>query len=168
MGVRNCEELGVHLQKIVSRLLANDNLVKLLYCTEKDPYSFALPQDLTDRANFISNFIFNKLIKVVPVVGTKDNAQSMIVIYIKQGRSLLENTEFKTINLVIEVFTPLTQWIIKDSNLRPFAIIGQIQNSLHNKSISGLGKLKCDNFNLSFISEDLSCYRIDCQLVDYD
>jgi hypothetical protein len=31
MGVRNCAELGENLQKIVKRLLANDDLVKLLY-----------------------------------------------------------------------------------------------------------------------------------------
>ena len=37
MGVRNCEELGTNLQKIVSRLLANDDLVKLLYYTDENP-----------------------------------------------------------------------------------------------------------------------------------
>jgi hypothetical protein len=39
MSVRNCEELGQNLQKIVSRLLSNQNLLKLLYYTDKDPYS---------------------------------------------------------------------------------------------------------------------------------
>jgi hypothetical protein len=37
MGVRNCAEIGENLQKIVKRLLANDNLVNLLYYTDKDP-----------------------------------------------------------------------------------------------------------------------------------
>ena len=37
MGVRNCQELGTNLQKIVSRLLANDDLVKLLYYENDDP-----------------------------------------------------------------------------------------------------------------------------------
>ena len=39
MGVRNCQEIGENLQKIVKRLLANDNLIKLLYYTDKDPLS---------------------------------------------------------------------------------------------------------------------------------
>ena len=39
MGVRNCEELGHNLQKIMNRLLANQNLLKLLYYTDKDPLS---------------------------------------------------------------------------------------------------------------------------------
>ena len=31
MAVRNCNEIGKNLSKIVNRLLNNDNLVKLLY-----------------------------------------------------------------------------------------------------------------------------------------
>ena len=31
MGVRNCKELGPGLQRIIRRLLANQNLCKLLY-----------------------------------------------------------------------------------------------------------------------------------------
>jgi len=37
MGIRNSEEIGVNLQKIVSRLMANDDLVNLLYYSTKDP-----------------------------------------------------------------------------------------------------------------------------------
>ena len=39
MGVRNRAELGENLQKIVKRLLANDELVKLLYYEQDDPLS---------------------------------------------------------------------------------------------------------------------------------
>ena len=37
MGVRNCSEIGVNLHNIINRLLNNDDLVKLLYYTDKDP-----------------------------------------------------------------------------------------------------------------------------------
>jgi hypothetical protein len=46
MGVRNCEDLGVNAQKIIRRLMANQNLLKLLYYTGKDPLS---QPDLTKR-----------------------------------------------------------------------------------------------------------------------
>ena len=29
MGVRNCRDIGENLQKIMTRLMANDNLIKL-------------------------------------------------------------------------------------------------------------------------------------------
>ena len=37
MSARNLDELGVNLQKIVTRLQSNQNLLKLLYYTDKDP-----------------------------------------------------------------------------------------------------------------------------------
>ena len=77
MGVRNCQELGINLQKIVSRLLANDELVKLLYYENDDPLTGAA---LTQEAK--QKEIFEKLIKTVPRVGTKDTAKSVIVVYV--------------------------------------------------------------------------------------
>ena len=40
MGVRNCAELGENLRKIISRLLANDALVNLLYYESEDPLNY--------------------------------------------------------------------------------------------------------------------------------
>ena len=53
--VRNCIDLGVNAQKIVRRLLANQNLLKLLYYTDKDPLSH---EDLTQEQ--IQNEVFEK------------------------------------------------------------------------------------------------------------
>jgi hypothetical protein len=77
MGVRNCQELGTNLQKIVSRLLANDDLVKLLYYENDNPLGGAtLDKEAKQKE------IFEKLIKTVPRVGTKDTAKSVIVVYV--------------------------------------------------------------------------------------
>jgi hypothetical protein len=77
MGVRNCAELGENLQKIVKRLLANDELVKLLYYEQEDPMGQpALSMEVKEKE------IFEKLIKTVPRVGTKDTAKSVIVVYV--------------------------------------------------------------------------------------
>ena len=163
MEARNCQELGLNLQKIVSRLMANDNLVNLLYYTDIDPLSqpFLTPEIKNQE-------IFNQLIKIVPRIGTKDNAKSLIAIYISNGTGLAENKEFRRISVTIDIYTPLTQWIIKDSNLRPFAIMGEIQRSLNGKTVNGLGKLKCGDFSLAMVTEDISCYRFGISIVEYD
>jgi hypothetical protein len=44
MAVRNYEELGPNLMKIMKRLMANQNLMKYLYFTDKDPLAH---EDLT-------------------------------------------------------------------------------------------------------------------------
>lgn len=163
MGVRNCIELGENAQKIMQRLLANQNLLKLLYYTDKDPLS---QPDLTKEQ--IQNEVFDKLIKIIPRVGPKETAHSIVSIRFTRGRRNLTNKEFENISVAIESFVPLTQWIIKGTNLRPFAIMGEIQKSLNEKTINGLGKMIGGDFDLNFLTEEISAYEQSFSLVTYD
>ena len=163
MSVRNCEEIGINLQKIVSRLQANQNLLKLLYYTDKEPFSHP---DLTPEQ--IKNEIYEKLIKIVPRVGPKETAHSIVVIKVNRGSTNASNTEFEDININVESFVPLTQWIMKDDNLRPFAIMGEIQKSLNGKTINGLGKMTGGDFDLNFLTEEISAYEQKFMLTVYD
>ena len=117
MATRNLADVGLNLQKIVNRLQSNQQLLKLLYYTGKDPYSEA---DLTT--------------------------------------SQIKN----------EVFVPLTQWIIKDSNLRPFAIMGEIHKSLNGKTIDGLGKMTGGDFKINFLTDEIGCYEMVYSITSYD
>jgi hypothetical protein len=69
MAVRNCKEIGENLQKIIRRLLANDNLVNLLYYTSADALTQPhLTQEQKEKE------IFEKLIKLTPRIGPKEGA----------------------------------------------------------------------------------------------
>ena len=162
-SVRNCTDLGVNAQLIVKRLLANQNLLKLLYYTDKDPLSH---EDLT--AEQIQDEVFEKLIKIVPRVGPKETAHSVVAIRIARGRGLVTNKEVKNANISIEIFVPMTQWIIKNTNLRPFAIMGEIQESLNGKKIEGLGKMVGGDFDLNFLTEEISAYEQTFVITSYD
>ena len=162
-NTRNLDDLGTNLQKIISRLQSNQNLLKLLYYTDKDPLNHA---DLT--AQQIEENIFEKLVKIVPRVGPKETAQSIITLRVVRGDSNPGNNEFRDFQIAIEVFVPLTEWIIKSSNLRPFAIMGQIHRSLNNKTIDGLGKMVGGDFQLNFLTEEISCYEMVYQITSYD
>lgn len=163
MNVRNCADLGINAQYIIKRLFANQNLLKLLYYTDKDPLSH---EDLTEEQ--IQNEVFEKLVKIVPRVGPKETAHSVIAVRIARGRGLTTNSEFKNVNISIEVFVPLTQWIIKDTNLRPFAIMGEVQKSLNGKKIEGLGKMLGGDFDLNFLTEEISAYEQTFVITSYD
>ena len=163
MKVRNCADIGINAQYIIKRLMANQNLLKLLYYTDKDPLSH---EDLTQEQ--IQNEVFEKLIKVIPRVGPKETAHSVVVVRIARGRGLATNNEFKNVSISIETFVPMTQWIIKDTNLRPFAIMGEIQKSLDGKKIEGLGKLMGGDFELNFLTEEISAYEQTFSLTSYD
>jgi hypothetical protein len=102
MGVRNCEELGRNLQKIINRLLANDNLVNLLYYTDNNPLEHsALSKEIKQTE------VFEKLIKTVPHVGTKDTANSIVVVYIQRANRISGNKEFKNVRILVDVIVPL-------------------------------------------------------------
>lgn len=163
MNVRNCADIGINAQYIVKRLMANQNLLKLLYYTDKDPLSH---EDLTEEQ--IKEEVFEKLIKIIPRVGPKETAHSIIALRIANGRGLESNSEFKSVSISIETFVPMTQWIIKDTNLRPFAIMGEVQKSLNNKKIEGLGKLTGGDFSLNFLTEEISAYEQIFTLTSYD
>ena len=161
--IRDLKELGPNLQKIVTRLQANQNLLKLLYYADKDPLS---QPDLTPEQ--IQEEVFEKLIKIVPRVGPKETAQSLISIRVVNGITNKGNSEFRDIGLDIEVFVPLTQWFIKDTNLRPFCIMGEIQSSLNGKVINGVGKIQGGDFALNFLTEEISCYEMTFEFGEYD
>ena len=163
MATRNLEDMGPNLQKIVSRLQSNQKLLKLLYYTGKDPYS---ENDLTPTQ--IKEEVFEKLIKIIPRVGPKETANSVIVIRVVRGRSNPGNDEFRDFRIDIEVFVPLTQWFIKGSNLRPFAIMGEIHRSLNNKTIDGLGNMTGGDFQVNFLTEEIGCYEMSYAITSYD
>lgn len=163
MSVRNCAELGVNLQYIIKRLFANQNLLKLLYYTDKDPLA---NDDLTSEQ--IQDEVFEKLIKIVPRVGPKETARSVVTVTVSRAQGLASNGEFRNVIIRVENFVPLTQWIIKDINLRPFAIMGEIQKSLNGKKIEGLGKMVGGDLALNFLTEEISSYEQTFMITTYD
>lgn len=163
MGVRNCRELGENLQKIVQRLMANDKLVNLLYYTDKDPLS---QKYLTQEEK--KELIFEKLIKIVPRIGPKEDAKSIIVIKAVRANKLSSNTEFKDVKIQVEIVVPLTQWFIKDSNLRPYLIMGEIEESLNGKTVNGLGKMIGGDFDTNFFTDEVSAFEQTFWITSYE
>ena len=161
--VRNLQELGPNLQKIITRLQTNQDLLKLLYYTDKDP--LAQP-DLTVEQ--IRSEVFETLIKIIPRIAPTETAKSIIAIRVISGEANLTNNEFRDIEINFEVFVPLTQWIIKDANLRPFRIMGEILKTLKGKTIDGLGKISGGDFALNFLTEEMSCYEMSFSIITYD
>lgn len=161
--VRKLADLGINLQKIMERLTANKNLLKLLYYTDKDPLG---KPDLTEAQ--IRNEIDEKLILMVPRIGPFETSQSRLSIRVVSGVTNSENDEFQAYRFDIEIFTPLTNWFIKDQNLRPFAIMSEVKKSLQGKEIQGLGKIRGGDFQINFQTEEMSCYEMNFWFDLYD
>lgn len=161
--IRNCGELGTNLRKIIDRLLKNDKLVRLLYYVNDDPFNANLKEH--EKSENQSK-IFGELIKIIPRVD-KETAHSVVVVYIQRGSRLGSNSEFRNIRITVDVLVPMTQWIINDTNLRPFAILGEIQASLDGKTVNGLGKMSGGDFELNFLTDDVACYQQIFEITEY-
>lgn len=162
--VRNCRDLGILLQKMMQRLLANQNLMKLLYYTDKDPLN---QEDLTKSQ--IQTEIFEKLIRITPRISPDDMKDSKSVIALRVASGIeTDNGEFRNIGVSVDSVVPLEQWILKSDNLRPFLIMGEIEESLKGKNINGLGKITGGDFSLSFLTEEVSGYQQNFQITTYD
>ena len=161
--VRNCAELGENLQKIVGQLLKDQTLLKYLYYEDKDPLS---QPDLTTEQ--IQKEVFNKLVNIVPRIPPHDHAKSVISLRVLSGTQNSDNSEFRNVIFVIDVFVPLSQWIIKSDNLRPFLILGQIQKDLKGKKVNGLGRIEGGDFELSLITDETIGYEQKFGIVAYE
>lgn len=163
MAIKNCAEVGENMMRIIKRLMTNQNLLKMLYYTDKDPLSQPdIPEDI------IRNDIYQKLIKVVPILDPTETARSVISVVTRNGVMNEENTEFRDVMIRVEVYVPNTQWFVKSDNLRPFIIMGEVQKSLEGKSINGMGRIIGGDFALNFIADDVICYVQDFYLITYD
>lgn len=163
MSVRNCGEIGLILQEIISRLMANDRLCQLLYYTDREPFSH--PSLSIEQKR---ELIYEKLIKVVPRIGAKEWDNSIVAIRVAQGSKDSTNNQFRNLAIYIESFVPLTQWLINDENLRPFLIMGEIQKSLDGKRMDQIGKMIGGDFELQVLTEEISCYEQEFLITTYD
>jgi len=163
--VRFLGEMGPNLIKIIQRLLANSNLLKLLWYTDKDPLS---EQHIAVDQAAAYGHGDDGVIRIIPVVGTMEDARSIITLRVLRGIPSNENNEFLDIYFSIEIFVPNEQWIIKDNNLRPYAIMGEVQRSLEGKKINGLGEIRGSGFAVNFFTEEISAFIMNFKITQYN
>lgn len=163
--VRFLQEMGSNLIKMMKRLLANQNLLRLLTYTDKDPLAL-------DKADIKANEAYlqgdNGVVRIIPVIGAKENSQSIITLRVLKGIPSMDNPEFLDIYFSIEVFVPNEQWIIKGDNLRPYSIMGEIQKSLEGKNINGLGTIRGSGFSVNFFTEEMSAFIMNYRITQYN
>ena len=133
--VNNLQETGVILRGICKRLANNEELVKLMCNTDKDPsgHSAEVPPEV----------LFQDYIKVLPVVTVQPEKEEhpIIVVRAPVGNLDNENSDFLNIRIVIELVVPFSQWAIKGENLRPYAIMSEIMKTLNGINLNGIGRL---------------------------
>lgn len=162
---RFLQELGLNLQKITKRLLSNQNLLRYLSYTDKDPLSTDKP-DISKEEAYKDGA--TGVVRVVPLISDKEDSSSILTLRVLKGVPSIENSEFLEIYFAIEIFVPLKQWVIKDANLRTYAIMGEVQRSLEGKRINGLGEIRGSGFSANFFTEEMSAYTMSFSILQFN
>lgn len=155
-NVKYGQETGRNLIKIGKRLINNQNLLMLLINTDKDPLN---KEKHPNEINGVS--VLNKNILFVPLLKPdKQDTTSKVAIFTDGGTINGLNSDNENLSLVINVYCPFIEWAITGDNLRPFAIMSEIRQSLQDRRINGLGEIKYLGFDLNGLTEEMSCYSM--------
>ncbi len=150
MAVRDSSELGPIINKVAEYLARNEDLGKYLVYTDIEP----LTHDSIPPYDLLGKNIF-----IVPQINAKDfTTAAKICLIIPEGDVSPDNDDYKNLTLNVLVYVPLKSWIINSEQLRPFAIIGEIEKSLKGKKIETLGKSIYHGFHYEPVDDNIGCY----------
>ena len=151
--VRYGQELGPNLIKIAKKLIANQNLCKLLVNTNFEPLNEKVNPEVIEGLSLL-----HKNVRVVPLLmSDEQSTESKIVVLYTDG-SVGANYDNENLSLSVYVYCPFAEWKIAGDSLRPFAIMSEVRKSLQDKRINGLGEITYYGFSLSTLTEEMGCY----------
>lgn len=163
MSIRNSSELGKNLLLIIEKLAESQKLLRLLKYTNNDPFI----KDI-DHPDLNPSSLLNENLKVVPLVNEKsDNTESTVVVMYNSG-TVMDNKEFKDLQLDVLVYVPLSEWVLNNTALRPFLIMTEIEKAIKGKRIESLGTINYNGFEMVLVTDIMSCYRMSFNINVFD
>ena len=124
------------LNIIVSKLLTNKRLKKLLYYDTKDCLQ---KPDLTNEQELS---LLEDRIKIVPKIKVDNEIKTYLLISFNDFITNATNPEFRDNVIEFDIICHVDQWQLKDFELRPYKIAGEIDSMLNNSKLTGIGELK--------------------------
>lgn len=121
---------------IIDKILKNERLKKLLYYTTRD----ALDRDnLTQEQNI--ELLENNII-ISPKIEHNETLKNYIVIDFDNFFPNETNPEFRDNQIIFDIVCHADQWRLKDFQLRPYKIAGELDAMFNEARLTGIGTLK--------------------------
>lgn len=121
---------------IVDRIMKNDRLKKMLFYTSRDCLNRPkLTEDETIE-------LFGKNIKIVPKLYVDEGVLNYLFIHFNNFVPNPLNSQFRDNLISFEIVCHYNQWQMKDFELRPFKIAGEIDSMFDGQHLTGIGELE--------------------------
>lgn len=121
---------------IISEILKNERLKKLLAYTDKNP----LDHDTVEGDAAIK--LFGNNIKMVPKVTVDDKERNIILIRFRNFIPSQTNPEFRDNIIEFDILCPYELWQLENFQLRPYRIAAELDATFDKKHLTGIGKLE--------------------------
>ena len=133
---------------IVSMVMKNNSLKKLLYyaskdCMDRNPLS----EDETLE-------LFGKNIKIVPKLTIDNSVLNYIIINFNNFTPNMTNPEFRDNIIEFDIVCHFDQWHLKDFQLRPYRIAAEIDSMFNGKHLTGIGNLQFLSANQIILTDE--------------
>lgn len=138
---------------IISKMLKNENLKKLLYYNSSDCLSKPnVGQDETLA-------MLNKNIRIIPRLEIDDETLNYVIISF-DGFTPNDNSQYRDNLVSFDIICHFDSWLLGDYQLRPYKIMGEIDGMLNNKHLSGIGTLQFVGGNQLLLGDTLGGFTL--------
>ena len=137
------------LNLIVSMMLKNDRLQKLLYYTTPDCLK---RPNLTEEQKLS---LFGNQIRIIPKIEVEPTEKNYITIVLNDFTPNDTNPEFRDNKIYFDIVCHLDNWALQDFQLRPFRIAAEIDSMFNGKHLTGIGELQFVGAKLDIFDEKL-------------
>ena len=135
---------------IISEILRNDRIKKLLYYTTKDCLKRPKLKD-NETLELIQNNI-----KRVPKLYTDKEVLNYLMVSFDNFSPNAENPWFRDNVIMFDIICHYDQWELDDFKLRPYRIAAEIDMMFNNKHLTGIGTLQFAGMSRITLTEEFS------------
>lgn len=133
---------------IIDKIMGNARLKKLLYYDSADALA---KSPLTQEQEWE---LLDNNIKIIPKIRIANPAKNYIVISFDNFINNPTNPEFRDNDIIFDIVCHIDTWRLKDFQLRPYKIAGELDYMLNQKRLTGIGLLQFVSCNMITVNAD--------------
>lgn len=148
------------LFKIVSRMMGNTKLQKLLHYQTKD----ALEKPNVPPEDAIK--LLGSNIRVTPKLPIEDTVKAYIIVSFDAFTPNMTNPEFRDNIITFDVICHMDCWSMDNYSLRPYLIMGELDGMFNESKLNGIGRVEFIGANQLLLSEELAGFTLAYKVIN--
>lgn len=146
--------MGENLFRILNKIMNNQRICRLLKYQNENPFD----EDLPD-VNGLD--LIHKQICIIPKMPEPDgDERSFLMIFFDKYIVNTQNPDFKLSTIRFDIICPFNEWIVNDSNLRPYLIMQELDAMFNQAKMSGIGNLQFSTCDTQVLSPHLGGFSM--------